>query len=128
MNVVSSYFPEKDFYVEKCINKPGFVTVRFFENVKEKTTGLYDELSKEYVYDEYSLTLPYYPEIENDISKNIESFINQAKSIENNNSFQNLKNKIKQLEEEKNDLQKQTTDIQLALCDVYEQILSVAKG
>ena len=36
-----------------------------------------------------------------------------------------LEDQINELKKQKSKLEKQTTDMQLALCDVYEQMLSV---
>lgn len=129
MKVNASCAPNKNFYVEEIPNKPGFALARFFENVVENEKKIDDKTIKEYNYDEYHLIMPYYDNIEKDISANIENLMIQAKyEEEEKNTILNLKAQISELEKQKSKLEGQVTDIQLALCDVYEQTFSIAKG
>lgn len=129
MKVNASCAPNKNFCVEEIPNKPGFALARFFENVVENEKKIDDKTIKEYNYDEYHLIIPYYDNIEKDVSANIENLMIQAKyEEEEKNTIPNLKNQTSKLEKQKSKLEEQVTDMQLALCDVYEQILSIAKG
>ena len=126
MKVNASCAPNKNFRVEEIPDKPGFALARFFENVVENEKKIDDKTIKEYNYDEYHLIMPYYDNIEKDVSANIENLMTQAKyEEEEKNTIPNLKGQISELEEQKSKLEEQTTDMQLALCDVYEQMLSV---
>lgn len=126
MKVEGSVAPSKNYSVEQIPNNPKFALVRFYENVEKVEKNIDDTTYTSYTYDEYHLELPYYPSLEVDVGANINNLLTQAKYEEaEKNTIPNLKDQVKTLEEQKKQLEEQATDMQLALCDVYEQMLSV---
>lgn len=82
MRVRGDLQPSNAFTLEAQPKNPGFVLVRFFENVKpfeEKN----DELTVSgYEYDEYHLELPDAPGIQDDVLNNFDRYIAEAKERE----------------------------------------------
>lgn len=125
MKVEGSVAPSKNYSVEQIPNKPEFALARFYENVQEVEKTMDDTTYTVYTYDEYHLEFPYYSNLEIDVAANVDNLLTQAKYEEaERNTIPNLKNQIKVLEEQKEQLEEQATNMQLALCDVYEQMLS----
>lgn len=107
--------------------------VRFYENAKpfeEKR----DELTiSGWVYDEYHLELNIYDGLSEDILGNYAGYLAQAKLHEaEGKTIPSLQQQVADLETDKaaltekvTSLEGQVTDTQMALCDVYEQIVAV---
>lgn len=134
MKVRGDYAPSNAFSMEEQPNKPGYVLVRFYENAVpfEEKPG---ELTVSgYEYDEYHLELVYYDNLAEDILSSFDSYFAQAKLAEAEELvIPNLRQQVADLETDKaeltkkvTDLEGQVTDTQLALCDVYEQIVATA--
>jgi len=128
--------PSNAFTLEAQPNDPGRVLARFYENVAPFTEKQ-DELTiSGYEYDEYKLELDDYEGLEEDILNNFEGYLAQAKLVEaEQNTIPDLKEQVASLQKEKAELsdkvvslEGQVTDAQMALCDVYEQIVAASAG
>ena len=133
MRVRGDLPPSNAFTLEEQPKSPGRFLVRFFENVEafEETK---DNLTVSgYEYDEYHLELGGYDGLFEDILTNFDGYLAQAKLQEaEKKTIPNLQQQVEDLETEKEALTKkvgslesQITDAQLALCDVYEQVIAV---
>ena len=131
MRVRGDLQPNNAFSLEEQPKKPGYVLVRFFENVEpfKKTDG---ELTiSGYEYDEYHMELANYDGLFDDILNNFDGYLAQAKLQEaEQKTIPNLQQQVADLETEKaslsdkvSSLENQVTDTQIALCDVYELAL-----
>lgn len=133
MRVRGDNAPSNAFSLEEQPNKPGVALVRFYENAKpfeEKR----DELTiSGWVYDEYHLELNMYDGLSEDILGNYAGYLAQAKLHEaEGKTIPSLQQQVADLETDKaaltekvTSLEGQVTDTQMALCDVYEQIVAV---
>lgn len=136
MRVRGDNAPSNAFTLEEQPKKPGFALVRFFENVQafEETQG--DLTISGHEYDEYHLELPLYDGLADDILNNFDGYLAQAKLQEaEGQTIPTLKQQVADLEEEKatlvekvGALENQMTETQLALCDVYEQVIAVVSS
>ncbi len=133
MRVRGDLPPSNAFTLEEQPKSPGRFLVRFFENVEafEETK---DNLTVSgYEYDEYHLELGGYDGLFEDILNNFDGYLAQAKLQEaEKKTIPNLQQQVEDLETEKEaltekigSLESQITDAQLALCDVYEQVIAV---
>ena len=133
MRVRGDLPPSNAFTLEEQPKSPGRFLVRFFENVEafEETK---DNLTVSgYEYDEYHLELGGYDVLFDNILNNFDGYLAQAKLQEaEKKTIPNLQQQVEDLETEKEALTKkigslesQITDAQLALCDVYEQVIAV---
>ena len=131
MRVRGDLQPSNAFSLEEQPKNPGYVLVRFYENVEpfEQVDG---ELTiSGYEYDEYQMELADYDGLFDDILNNFDGYLAQAKLQEaEGKTIPTLQQQVADLEEEKaalNEkvvaLEAQVTDTQLALCDVYELTL-----
>ena len=134
MRVRGDNAPSNAFSLEEQPNNPGVALVRFYENaepVEEKR----DELTiSGWVYDEYHLELDMYDGLSEDILGNYDGYLAQAKLHEaEGKTIPALQQQVADLETDKaalaekvTTLEGQVTDAQMALCDVYEQIVAAA--
>lgn len=110
--------------------------MRFFENVQpfEETQG---ELTiSGYEYDEYYLELPLYDGLADDILNSFDGYLAQAKLAEaEGQTIPTLQQQVADLEADKTALAEQVTalegqvtDTQIALCDVYEQVIAATSA
>ncbi len=136
MKVRGDNAPNCAFSLEEQPKKPGVALVRFYENAKEFTEERDDLTIQGWEYDEYRLELPIYDGLEEDIEGNYNAYLAQAKLHEaETKTIPDLKEKVANLENEKavlstkvTSLEGQVTDTQMALCDVYEQIIAVTSA
>lgn len=134
MKVRGDYAPSNAFSMEEQPNKPGYVLVRFYENAVPFEEKQGELTVSGYEYDEYHLELVYYDNLAEDILSSFDSYFAQAKLAEAEELvIPNLRQQVADLETDKaeltkkvTDLEGQLTDTQLALCDVYEQIVATA--
>lgn len=113
--------------------KESVALVRFYENA-EPFEEKRDELTiSGWVYDEYHLELNMYDGLSEDILGNYAGYLAQAKLHEaEGKTIPSLQQQVADLETDKaaltekvTSLEGQVTDTQMALCDVYEQIVAV---
>ena len=131
MRIRGDNAPSNAFSMEEQPKRPGFVLVRFYENILpfEETDG--DLTISGYEYDEYHLELAYYAGLSDDILNNYDGYFAQAKLLEAESQvIPKLEQKVLDLEMEKATLTTQVatldgqvTDTQIALCDVYEMLI-----
>ena len=97
----------------------------------------HDELTTSgYEYDEYHLELPLYDGLTDDILNSFDGYLAQAKLLEaESKTIPTLQQQVADLEEDKaaladkvTTLEGQVTDTQMALCDVYEQVIAVTSA
>ena len=130
MRVRGDNAPSNAFSLEEQPNKPGVALVRFYENA-EPFEEKRDELTiSGGVYDEYHLELNMYDGLSEDILGNYAGYLAQAKLHEaEGKTIPSLQQQVADLETDKaalvTSLEGQVTDPQMALCDVYEQIVAV---
>ena len=117
MRVRGDNAPSNAFSLEEQPNKPGVALVRFYENA-EPFEEKRDELTiSGWVYDEYHLELNMYDaKLHEAEGKTIPSLQQQVADLETDKAV---------LTEKVTSLEGQVTDTQMALCDVYEQIVAV---
>ncbi len=136
MRVRGDLQPSNAFTLEEQPNDPGRVLARFYENVAPFTEKQGELTISGYEYDEYKLELDDYEGLEEDILNNFEGYLAQAKLVEaEQNTIPDLKDQVASLQKEKAELsdkvvslEGQVTDAQMALCDVYEQIVAASAG
>ncbi len=136
MRVRGDLQPSNAFTLEEQPNNPGRVLARFYENVAPFTEKQGELTISGYEYDEYKLELDDYEGLEEDILNNFEGYLAQAKLVEaEQNTIPDLKDQVASLQKEKAELsdkvvslEGQVTDAQMALCDVYEQIVAASAG
>lgn len=133
MRVKGDLPPDGNFAIEENPQKEGFVTVRFFENVKPYTstegTGENVHTIEGYEYDEYKLEMENHPGLEADIEGQFDAFLNEAKLFEaEQNTIPTLKSEVARLSAENENLTTQVDNAMLAMCDMYEQMLTVSGG
>ena len=136
MRVRGDNAPSNAFMLEEQPKKPGVALVRFFENVQafEETQG---ELTiSGYEYDEYHLELPLYDGLADDILNSYDGYLAQAKLLEaEGKTIPTLQQQVADLEADKaaltdkvTTLETQVTDTQVALCEVYEQVIAATSA
>lgn len=132
MKVRGDRAPSNAFSLEEQPKKPGYVLLRLFENVEafeETNDGL---TISGYQYDEYTLELEDTDGLSNDILGNYAAYLTEAKLKEaEEKTIPTLKDRVSQLEDENSSLntavgglENQLTETQMALCDVYEQVVA----
>lgn len=136
MKVRGDNAPSNAFALEEQPKKPGFALVRFFENVQpfEETQG--DLTISGYEYDEYHLELQLYDGLADDILNSYDGYLAQAKLAEaEGKTIPTLQQQVADLEADKTALAEQVTalegqvtDTQMALCDVYEQVIAATSA
>lgn len=136
MRVRGDFAPSNAFSLEEQPKKPGIALVRFYENVQEFSETQGELTVSGYEYDEYHLEMPLYDGLTDDILGNFEGYMAQAKLQEaEGKTIPTLKQQVADLEADKaamaekmTTLEGQMTDTQMALCDVYEQVIAVASA
>ena len=126
MRVRGDNAPSNAFSLEEQPNKPGVALEPFEEKRDELTIS-------GWVYDEYHLELNMYDGLSEDILGNYAGYLAQAKLHEaEGKTIPSLQQQVADLETDKaaltekvTSLEGQVTDTQMALCDVYEQIVAV---
>lgn len=132
MKVRGDRAPSNAFTLEEQPKKPGYVLLRLFENVEafeETNDGL---TISGYQYDEYTLELEDADGLSNDILSSYAAYLKEAKLKEaEEKTIPTLKERVSQLENENSSLnttvgglENQLTETQMALCDVYEQVVA----
>lgn len=111
-----------------------FFSIILSEFLKNRVALQRDELTiSGWVYDEYHLELNMYDGLSEDILGNYAGYLAQAKLHEaEGKTIPSLQQQVADLETDKaaltekvTSLEGQVTDTQMALCDVYEQIVAV---
>lgn len=116
--------PSNAFTLEYMPDKPGYMLLQLFENVKKFTETMMDLTISGYEYDEYHLELLDTPGLEETIIEHYDEYMMEAKMKEaEKETIPNLESRVKELTEENTALQNQLTDAQIALCDIYEMAL-----
>ena len=133
MRVRGDNAPSNAFTLEEQPKKPGFFLVRFYENAQEFSETRDGLTITGWEYDEYHLELNMYDGLSEDILGNYAGYLAQAKLHEaEGKTIPSLQQQVADLEtdkaaltEKETSLEGQVTDTQMALCDVYEQIVAV---
>lgn len=133
MRVRGDNAPSNAFSLEEQPNKPGVALVRFYENAEPFEEKRDERTISGWVYDEYHLELNMYDGLSEDILGNYAGYLAQAKLHEaEGKTIPSLQQQVADLETDKavltekvTSLEGQVTDTQMALCDVYEQIVAV---
>ena len=128
MKAESTVRPNSPFEIEQNAD---MATVIFYENIEEKQ----EEDQIKYIYDEYRIDIPYRPNLEESINKNIQAWIQKAIEKENEPKPISDKEKIAILNEQNNQLgvqisERETNEIVLGmqLSDLEIQILELQVG
>lgn len=116
--------PSSAFTVEAQPKSPGHVLVRFYENAKPFEEADGDLTITGWEYDEYHLEIPDSGNIEMYVLANYGALLSKAKGQDTPEPTP--EEKIAALEAENAALSSQVTDMQMALCDVYEMALGGA--
>lgn len=132
MRVRGDFAPSNAFTLEEQPNKPGIALARFYENAQPFEEKREELTVSGWEYDEYHLELEMYDGLSEDILANFNGYLTQAKLNEaEGKTIPALQQQVSDLEADKaaltqkvNSLDGQVTDAQLALCDVYEQVLA----
>lgn len=74
--------PPNAFTMEEQPQKPGFVLVRFYENIVPFSQTVDDLTTSGYEYDEYYLELQYYDGLHDDILNSFDSYFAEAKAAD----------------------------------------------
>lgn len=136
MRVRGDNAPSNAFTLEEQPNSPGVALVRFYENA-EPFEEKRDELTVSgWQYDEYHLELEMYDGLSDDILSNYAGYLAQAKLHEaEGKTIPALQQQVADLETDKTalsekvtSLEGQVTDTQLALCDVFEQLVAATSA
>ena len=124
MKVRGDNSPGNAFSMEERPKRPGYVLVRFYENVLPFEEKQGELTVSGYEYDEYHLELEYYDNLSDDILGNYDGYLAQAKLAEAEQLvIPNLQSQVKTLESANDALNTQLTQTQVALCDVYEMVI-----
>lgn len=133
MRVRGDNAPSNAFSLEEQPKKPGIALVRFYENAQQFEDKQNELTVSGWEYDEYHLELALYDGLSEDIIANFDGYLAQAKLQEaEGQTIPALQQQVADLEVEKaalaekvESLEGQVTDTQMALCDVYEQMVAV---
>lgn len=128
MRAESTVRPNSPFEIEQNAD---MATVIFYENIEEKQ----EEDQIKYIYDEYRIDIPYRPNLEESINKNIQAWIQKAIEKENEPKPISDKEKIAILNEQNNQLGVQISEreineivLGMQLSDLEIQILELQMG
>ena len=128
MKAESTVRPNLSFEIEQNAD---MATVIFYENIEEKQ----EEDQIKYTYDEYRIDIPYRPNIEESINKNIQAWIQKAIEKENEPKPISDKVKIAILNEQNNQLGVQISEreineivLGMQMSDLEIQILELQMG
>ena len=128
MRAESTVRPNLPFEIEQNAD---MATVIFYENIEEKQ----EEDQIKYIYDEYRIDIPYRPNLEESINKNIQAWLQKAIEKENEPKPISDKEKIAILNEQNNQLGVQISEreineivLGMQLSDLEIQILELQMG
>lgn len=132
MRAESTVRPNLPFDIEQ---NNDMATITFYENIKEKQEELQEGDQIKYIYDEYRIDIPYRPNLEETINKNIQAWISKAIEKENEPKPVSDKEKIAILNEQNSQLgiqisERKINEIMLGmqLSDMEIQILELQMG
>lgn len=95
--------PANAFTLEEQPKRPGFVLVRFYENVQPFTETQGDLTISGFEYDEYYLELEYYDGLQDDILSNYDNLLAQAKAAGVSEETEDIEVRVAVLETDKAD-------------------------
>ena len=128
MKAESTVRPNSPFEIEQNAD---MATIIFYENIEEKQ----EEDQIKYTYDEYRIDIPYRPNIEESINKNIQAWLQKAIEKENEPKPISDKEKIAILNEQNNQLGVQISEreineivLGMQMSDLEIQILELQMG
>ena len=128
MKAESTVRPNSPFEIEQNAD---MATVIFYQNIEEKQ----EEDQIKYIYDEYRIDIPYRPNLEESINKNIQAWLQKAIEKENEPKPISDKEKIAILNEQNNQLGVQISEreineivLGMQLSDLEIQILELQMG
>lgn len=132
MKAESTVRPNLPFEIEQNAD---MATVIFYKNIEEKQEEKQEEDQIKYIYDEYRIDIPYRPNLEESINKNIQAWIQKAIEKENEPKPISDKEKIAILNEKNNQLGVQISEREIneivlgvQLSDLEIQILELQMG
>ena len=132
MKAESTVRPNSPFEIEQNAD---MATVIFYQNIEEKQEEPQEEDQIKYIYDEYRIDIPYRPNIEESINKNIQAWLQKAIEKENEPKPISDKEKIAILNEQNNQLGVQISEreineivLGMQLSDLEIQILELQMG
>lgn len=132
MKAESTVRPSLPFEIEQNAD---MATVIFYENIEEKQEEKQEEDQIKYIYDEYRIDIPYRPNLEESINKNIQAWIQKAIEKENEPKPISDKEKIAILNEQNNQLGVQISEreineivLGMQMSDLEIQILELQMG
>ena len=132
MKAESTVRPSLPFEIEQNAD---MATVIFYENIEEKQEEKQEEDQIKYIYDEYRIDIPYRPNLEESINKNIQAWIHKAIEKENEPKPISDKEKIAILNEQNNQLGVQISEreineivLGMQMSDLEIQILELQMG
>lgn len=128
MKAESTVRPNLPFKIEQNAD---MATVIFYENIEKKQ----EEDQIKYIYDEYRIDIPYRPNLEESINKNIQAWLQKAIEKENEPKPISDKEKIAILNEKNNQLGVQISEreineivLGMQMSDLEIQILELQMG
>ena len=128
MKAESTVRPNSPFEIEQNAD---MATIIFYENIEEKQ----EEDQLKYTYDEYRIDIPYRPNLEESINKNIQAWLQKAIEKENEPKPISDKEKIAILNEQNNQLGVQISEreineivLGMQMSDLEIQILELQMG
>ena len=128
MKAESTVRPSLPFEIEQNAD---MATIIFYQNIEEKQ----EEDQIKYIYDEYRIDIPYRPNLEESINKNIQAWRQKAIEKENQPKPISDKEKIAILNEQNNQLGVQISEreineivLGMQLSDLEIQILELQMG
>ena len=132
MKAESTVRPNSPFEIEQNAD---MATVIFYENIEEKQEEKQEEDQIKYIYDEYRIDIPYRPNLEESINKNIQAWTQKAIEKENEPKPISDKEKIAILNEQNNQLGVQISEreineivLGMQMSDLEIQILELQMG
>ena len=132
MKAESTVRPNSPFEIEQNAD---MATVIFYQNIEEKQEEKQEEDQIKYTYDEYRIDIPYRPNIEESINKNIQAWLQKAIKKENEPKPISDKEKIAILNEQNNQLGVQISEreineivLGMQMSDLEIQILELQVG
>ena len=132
MKAESTVRPSLPFEIEQNAD---MATIIFYQNIEEKQEEKQEEDQIKYIYDEYRIDIPYRPNLEESINKNIQAWLQKAIEKENEPKPISDKEKIAILNEQNNQLGVQISEreineivLGMQLSDLEIQILELQMG
>ena len=132
MKAESTVRPNSPFEIEQNADT---ATVIFYQNIEEKQEEKQEEDQIKYIYDEYRIDIPYRPNLEESINKNIQAWLQKAIEKENEPKPISDKEKIAILNEQNNQLGVQISEreineivLGMQLSNLEIQILELQMG